>query len=185
MRIIAGTLKGRRLKRPPLTQTRPTAERIRESIFNVLAVILENQGLDFDHMNVLDTFAGSGALGFEALSRGAMFVTFIECDRQACDVIYENGQHLKSISKISILQGDARYPKTPDKQYHLIFMDPPYGKGLIMPALEALKKKGWIADRAILVMEFSSDEKPPQLHCVETLMERTYGSSQLLIGQLV
>jgi 16S rRNA (guanine966-N2)-methyltransferase len=185
MRIIAGKLKGRRLERPPLSQTRPTADRTRESIFNILADIFEREGLHFEHMNVLDVFAGSGALGFEALSRGAASVTFMEKDRQACDVIYENGQHLKSIDKICILQGDALYPRAADQPYHLIFMDPPYGKGLIKPALEALKKRKWLADKAIIVLEFSSNETPPQLDGVEILIARTYGSGQLLIVQLI
>jgi 16S rRNA (guanine966-N2)-methyltransferase len=184
MRIIAGKYKGRRLKRPPLTHTRPTTERTRESLFNILSTILEREGVAFEQLNVLDVFAGSGALGFEALSRGAQFVTFIDISRQACDTITQNSQHLKVLQNITIMQGDARYPKKADKQYNLIFLDPPYGKALIKPVFDALREKNWFEDKAMLVMEFAADEASPTIESIDIILERVYGSTKILIGRL-
>lgn len=167
-----------------MTQTRPTTERTRESLFSIVSTILEREGIAFEYLNVLDVFAGSGALGFEALSRGAQFACFIELDRQACDVIAQNAEHLKVLSDIAIMQGDARHPNKADRPYNLIFLDPPYGKSLITPVFDALKKKEWIAEKAMFVIEFSRDEESPILESVDVLLEREYGSTKLLIGRL-
>lgn len=183
MRIIAGKYKGRKINRPSLTQTRPTTDQTRESIFNILSTFLEREGMAFENLNVLDVFAGSGALGFEALSRGAPYATFMEWDNKACHIIAQNAKHLTVINSVSILQGDARHPMTADRLYNLIFLDPPYNKGLITPVLNALKKKKWVGENAIIIMELSSEEANPETEGFDILLERVYGSTKVLIGR--
>src|ERR1043165_1407867 len=124
MRIIAGAWRGRTIEAPPGQATRPTADRVRETLFSMLASRLGS----FEDPRVADLFAGSGALGFEALSRGAAHATFVESDAKASAVIRRNAEKLGATERVQILGGSA-LALTRSKPFDLIFADPPYAKG--------------------------------------------------------
>jgi 16S rRNA (guanine966-N2)-methyltransferase len=180
MRIIAGTFSGRPLAAPPGRGTRPTSERAREAIFNVLAHAPWSAGLE--DRRVLDLFAGSGAYGFEALSRGAAFALFVETDAAARGAIRDNIEALGLFGNTRLHRRSAidlgRRPAI-DAPFDLVFIDPPYGKGLAETALGKLSEGAWITDGAAIVLECSADEKPSvdgfTLHD-----ERVYGAAKVL-----
>ena len=181
MRVIGGTYRGRALtpigKGDPAAHLRPTTDRIRESLFNVLSG--GRFGDPVTHAHVLDVFAGTGALGIEALSRGAASVTFIESGRKAQKILRAN-LHLLGI-RAEIVTRDATRPGPASRGYDLIFLDPPYGKGLGEDALDALSGQGWIAPDALVVWE---DAKPPRLSKAFTLQDqRSYGNSTITLAR--
>ncbi|AIL12985.1 hypothetical protein IM40_04855 [Candidatus Paracaedimonas acanthamoebae] len=181
MRIIAGSYKGYTLKVPNSLKTRPTSDRARETIFN----ILNNYVDEYSELDVLDIFAGSGALGLEALSRGASTATFIEIEREAVNKIYENINHLKVDDFCKILRLDSRRLPTAYKKFNLIFMDAPYNKGLTEKALKEIFEKGWIAPNALIVIETSDNENfslPPYL---TLLNERRIGLAKVFLSKLL
>ncbi len=137
MRIVAGRHKGRVLAAPDGRDTRPTADRVRESLFNILA-----HGVpELEGAVVLDAFAGSGALGFEALSRGAGHVTFLETDASAFAIIYANAKTLGEDKKVSVQRIDATRPPVARTPCQIILMDPPYKSGQATPALLPCTRK--------------------------------------------
>ena|SRR5690606_33171295 len=181
MRIIAGSYKGYTLKVSNSLKTRPTSDRARETIFN----ILNNYISEYADLEVLDIFAGSGALGLEALSRGASAATFIEIDREAISKIYDNIGHLKvdDISKVLRLDG-TRLPSA-YKKFSLIFMDAPYNKGLTEKTLKELFEKEWIAKNALIIIETSVNESfslPPYL---TLLNERHIGLASIFFSKFL
>ena len=148
MRIIAGAAKGRRLKTSPGFQTRPTADRVKEAVFNVLAVRLPGA-------RVLDACAGSGALGLEALSRGAASALLIEADRRAAAVVAENLAAL-NLPGGKLLRGDALkllQDLTPEQHFDLIFFDPPYESGLLPRLLELTARYRLLAENGLVIAE--------------------------------
>lgn len=154
MRIVGGEFRGRRIKAPDGQGTRPTTDRTREALFNILA---HRPGFAFDGARVLDLFAGSGALGFEAISRGAAFCLFVETDAAARGAIRDNIEALGLFGNTRIHRrpADALGPKPANvgPRFSLSFMDPPYGKGLIGPTLHGLSSGGWLAPGALVVAE--------------------------------
>ncbi|WP_319545548.1 16S rRNA (guanine(966)-N(2))-methyltransferase RsmD [Ruegeria conchae] len=153
MRIIAGNFRGRALasvgKGDAGAHLRPTTDRVRESLFNVL-----NHQIDFDGLHVLDLFAGSGALGLEALSRGAAHVTFVDDGRIAQSLIRKNIDLTGSRDQTTLIRRDAtRLGENPGDVCDLVFLDPPYGKDLGQKALAAATKGGWLAQDALIVWE--------------------------------
>lgn len=140
MRIIAGVWRGRPIAAPAGSATRPTADRVRETLFSMLTSRLGN----FEDLRVADLFAGSGALGFEALSRGAASATFVEQDRQAADSIRRNAEKLGAGERAKILTTSAlRLP--PAAPFDLIFADPPYQSGSGSAAIAAVVAADWLA----------------------------------------
>ncbi|MFN7709505.1 MAG: 16S rRNA (guanine(966)-N(2))-methyltransferase RsmD [Holosporales bacterium] len=183
MRIVAGSLRGFKLQAPNEKITRPTSDRARESVFNVLSTLLVDLDRDYDSLSCLDVFAGSGALGFEALSRGVQDLTLIERHPEAIAVLHANAQHLKVEAKI--LRLDAlKLPKA-FRQFNLIFLDPPYKKGFIEPCVASLETQGWLAPGALLVIEFGAHEPPPVLahDAFHLLDDRTYGAARIQFYQ--
>jgi len=180
MRIVAGRHRGRRIAAPPGDAVRPTSERAREALFNILAHGRLAAAPDLAEARVLDAFAGTGALGLEALSRGARFATFIEKDRQARDALEANIRTLGETSRTRIFAGDATAPPRADGPYDLVFLDPPYRSGLAAPALEALRGAGWLAPGALIVAELAArdDFEPPS--GFDLLEERRYGAGRLI-----
>ena len=166
MRIIAGTYKGRALtpvgKGDPGAHLRPTTDRVRESLFNMLAG--GRFGDPFDDAVVLDLFAGTGALGLEALSRGAAQVTFVDDGRKAGSILRKNIALLDCAAATRVIQRDAtRLPEAgPGDAADLVFLDPPYGKGLGQKALSAARVGGWIAPGALIVWEDNAPQSPPE-----------------------
>ncbi len=160
MRIVGGTLKGRALATPGGQATRPTSDRARESLFNVLAHAAWARPLD--GARVLDLFAGSGALGLEAISRGAAFALFVETDAAARGAIRDNIEALSLFGVTRIHRRDATdlgaKPAGLAAPFDLVFLDPPYGKGLGERALAKLLPGGWITPDATIVFECAAEE---------------------------
>jgi 16S rRNA (guanine966-N2)-methyltransferase len=162
VRIIAGASRGRALtsvgKGDTGAHLRPTTDRVRESLFNVL-----NHQIDFDGLRVLDLFAGTGALGLEALSRGASYVTFVDDGRAAQTLIRKNIELTGSNDRTDLIRRDAtRLGDNPDMPYDLVFLDPPYGKALGQKALTAITQGGWLADDALIVWEENASMTAPE-----------------------
>lgn len=152
MRIIAGIWRGRSLEAPPGLVTRPTADRVRETLFSMLASRLGS----FEDLRVADLFAGSGALGLEALSRGAASATFVESDRNAAQFIRRNAQKLGA--SVQILTRSALVlPKS--NPFDLIFADPPYTPGSGSAVVDAVMKADWLADGGWMSVETSCDDE--------------------------
>src|SRR4051794_3518031 len=153
MRIIAGEWRGRTIEAPPGQATRPTADRVRETLFSMLASRLGS----FEELRVADLFAGSGALGFEALSRGAAHATFVENDVKASAVIRRNAEKLGASDRVHILGGSALALPRSDP-FDLIFADPPYAPGSGSAVAAAVTKAGWLAPGGWMSIETSRAE---------------------------
>jgi len=170
MRIIAGKFRGRRLISPRDATIRPTTDRLRESIFNVLAHRLGT----FEGTRVADIFAGTGAFGLEAASRGAAFITFIEKHRQSLELIRQNLDQFDIKDKADILIADARNLPNASNPYNVIFMDPPYGKGLAEPTLQSLISANWIAPTGLVIVERAEEdifEFPDQFEAIKKIKQ--------------
>jgi 16S rRNA (guanine966-N2)-methyltransferase len=152
MRVVGGRLRGRALAGPKSSAIRPTADRLRESVFNIL---VHAYGDPINGARVLDLFAGSGALGIEALSRGADFALFVDDGAEARALIRENVTTLGLGGVTRIFRRDATKlgPAHPVEPFSLVFLDPPYGKGLAAPALISAHEGGWLAPGAFIVVE--------------------------------
>lgn len=157
MRIVAGDWRGRRLTAPPGRDTRPTTDRVRESLFNILAHAPWAQHvaglLAHGEALVLDAFAGSGALGFEALSRGAERAWFWDKSAVSVTTIRENARHLSAEDRVIAQRTDATKPTAAPRPVDLIFLDPPYEQGFIPTTLGALRASGWIQATTLIVAE--------------------------------
>lgn len=178
MRIVGGKLSGRALKAPDSTATRPTSDRVREAVFNILAH--HDWGDLGDVLSgtvVCDAFAGSGALGFEALSRGAAKIWLLEKDPTAYRALQENAKQFGVFDACHILFEDALDPPPAAQTCTLLFLDPPYKKNLIPQALTALAKTGWLAQPALIVAEAARSEKISLSPDCELLLSRIYGDT--------
>ena len=153
MRIIAGEWRGRAIEAPPGQSTRPTADRVRETLFSMLTSRLGS----FEELRVADLFAGSGALGLEALSRGAAMATFVESDAQAAGAIRRNAGKLGASERVRVLGGSAlALPRS--EPLDLIFTDPPYAPGSGSAVVQAIINAGWLARGGWLSVETSRDD---------------------------
>jgi 16S rRNA (guanine966-N2)-methyltransferase len=184
MRIVAGKHGGRRLQAPVGSAVRPTSERAREALFNILAHGRLTPMPVFQDARVLDVFAGTGALGLEALSRGARFATFIENDRAARTALAQNVKSLGEDARTRILAADGTQLPRADGPYDLVFLDPPYRSGLAERALATLKEMGWLAPEALLVLELAAREKFSPPTDFQILEERHYGAGRLVFLKL-
>jgi len=179
MRIVAGRFRGHRLaavgKGDAGAHLRPTTDRVRESLFNVLA----NTGA-IDGARVLDLFAGTGALGLEALSRGALQVSFVESGRVAQRLIAQNVEITRSQGETHLIRRDATKLGACDGDPHdLVFLDPPYGKGMGQKALAAACAGGWLAPGALVVWEENAPMEPPEGFTL--LDRRRYGETHVTL----
>ena len=167
MRIIAGAWRGRVIEAPPSQATRPTADRVRETLFSMLVSRLGT----FEDLRVADLFAGSGALGFEALSRGAGHATFVESDVKASAVIRRNAEKLGAADRVQILGGSAlALPRS--EPFDLILADPPYSQGSGSGLVEAVTKAGWLAPGGWMSIETSREDAiDPGKLTIETTRE--------------
>src|SRR5579871_6847736 len=156
MRIVGGRLKGRMLASPSSREIRPTADRLRESVFNILVHAYDNP---LDGARVLDLFAGTGALGIEAVSRGAAFALFVDNGAEARALLRNNVETLALGGVTKIFRRDATRlgPAHPIEPFSLVFLDPPYGKGLGERALASARDGGWLTNEALIVVEEAAD----------------------------
>lgn len=179
MRIIGGALRGKHLNTPEDDAIRPTAERTREALFNVLMHSFANDGFSLHGAQVLDACAGTGALGLEALSRGAAFASFLEKEPRHCALITANLKACRLQSQSQVVQADVTRPPLATKPCDLLLTDPPYADGLLGPALEALAKQGWLKAGALCVVEAPAKGgfTPPDGFPI--LKEKRYGKAQL------
>ena len=178
MRIISGWFKGTALasvgKGDAGAHLRPTTDRVRESIFNLL--VNGGYGDPISDVRVLDLFAGTGALGFEALSRGASFVQFVDDGRKAAALISENTKMLRVQGEVKLARRDAcKLDDWNGDPFGLVFLDPPYGKSMGETALAAALVGGWLADDALIIWEENAQQVCPKGF---TMLEaRTYGDT--------
>ncbi len=152
MRVIGGRLKGRHIAAPSSRDIRPTADRLREAVFNILVHAYDNP---IEGARVLDLFAGTGALGIEAVSRGAAFALFVDNGAEARALLRNNVEAfgLGGVAKVYRRDATRLGPAHPIELFTLAFLDPPYGKGLAEEALRSLRDGGWLTPGALLVVE--------------------------------
>ena len=180
MRITGGHLGGRKLATPADNRVRPTSDKARQAIFNILRH--QDWGFALDGARAADLFAGTGALGLEALSRGAAFATFIEHDRAALAALRANVAMLGTDRRCAVLAADAltigMLAASSAAPCSLIFLDPPYGADMVPRALGHMTARGWIAPGALIVAETARDESPLS---TELLAERIHGAARISI----
>ena len=180
MRIVAGRHRGRTLLAPEGLAVRPTADRTREAIFNVLTQgKLADGGNPLIEARVLDAFAGTGALGLEALSRGATRVAFMESQAAALATLRANLESLDESERAEVLAVDVLRPPPAVEACAIVLMDPPYNQGLAAPALAALAGKGWIAPDAIVAVELMKAEAFEAPEGFELRDQRSYGKAKV------
>ncbi len=178
MRIVAGAWRGRSLAAPPGSGTRPTADRVRQALFDMLLHAPWAGRSAVEDVDVLDVFAGTGAMGLEALSRGAARATFIEQDRAALRVLRANITAVGATGRCHVLACDAlRAPR--GTACGLVFLDPPYGRDLVPPAVAALQAGGWIVPGTLMVAEVGRDEPLPLP--AAPLAERAHGAARVVV----
>jgi 16S rRNA (guanine966-N2)-methyltransferase len=179
MRIIAGRWKGRALVAPPGLATRPTSDRARQAIFDQLWHAPWAGRAVVEGATVLDGFAGTGAMGLEALSRGAARAFFMEQDRAALAALRANIAACKAGDACRVIAGDVTEPPIAAAPCTLVFLDPPYAKGLVPRALTGLQAKGWIAPGALIIAETGRDEENAMLPGFEVISTRDHGAARL------
>lgn len=155
MRIIAGQLRGKKLLSPKGDVTRPTADRARETLFNILDSMFKKNGSCWSDLIFCDVFAGSGSVGAEALSRGVKKCIFFEKDHYVINVLRKN---ISEIKRGILVQSDALKPPKAQESVDVVFMDPPYSKNLWQPALTAFYKQGYIHLKTLVIIEIDRDE---------------------------
>jgi len=200
MRIISGINRGRILAAPEGDITRPTADRVRQALFDALTHAAWAGRDRLIGARVLDGFAGTGALGLEALSRGALHATFLETSRPALQALRANIAICKAEAATTVIPADATKPPRASAPASLIFLDPPYAKlaapdpeaepeppeaGIIPRTVAALAAAGWIAPEALLVAETARAAPAPELPGWELVDERAHGAAMLRVWQSV
>jgi 16S rRNA (guanine966-N2)-methyltransferase len=182
MRIIAGKHRGRALAAPAGQAVRPTSDRAREALFNILAHgKFAVSGPAYAGARVLDGFAGTGAFGLEALSRGAASAVFLENSRTALAALRQNIATLGEEACTQIVAADATAPPRAHAPCDLVFLDPPYREGLGGPALTALAASGWIAPDALCIVEVAAKERFAAPAGFAPIDERRYGAARLVL----
>lgn len=180
MRVVAGRLRGRTIASPSSQEIRPTADRLREALFNIL---MHAYGDPLSDARVLDLFAGTGALGIEAVSRGAAFALFIDNGAEARALLRQNVEALGlgGVTKVYRRDATALGPAHPMEPFSLAFLDPPYGKGFAETALASLREGGWLTPQALLVVEEATAAKFAAPEGFEELERRTYDDTEFVI----
>lgn len=180
MRVTGGTFGGRALKGPSTNAIRPTSDKLRQAIFNILTHGYDDPARG---ARVLDLFAGTGALGIEALSRGAVFTLFVEDASQSRAIIRDNVEALQLTGVTKIFRRDASKlgPRGAFEQFDLVFCDPPYGKGLAERALASAREGDWLSDNALIAVEEAVAAKFAAPSGFDELERRDYDDTELVI----
>jgi 16S rRNA (guanine966-N2)-methyltransferase len=184
MRVVGGRLRGRTIAAPASRDIRPTADRLRESLFNIL---MHAYGDPVSGARVLDLFAGTGALGIEAISRGAAFALFVDNGAEARALLRQNVEALGLGGVTKVYRRDATNlgPAHPVEPFALAFLDPPYGKGLGEQALTSLREGGWLTPQALLVVEEATSAKFAAPSGFQELERRAYDDTEFVILRAV
>jgi len=179
VRIVGGRLRGRTLASPASRDIRPTADRLRESVFNILT---HAYGDPIGGARVLDLFAGTGALGIEAISRGAAFALFVDNGAEARALLRNNVEALALGGVTKVFRRDATNlgPAHPVEPFSLVFLDPPYGKGLAEKALVSLREGGWLTPGALVVVEEATAATFKAPEGFEELERRAYDDTEFV-----
>jgi 16S rRNA (guanine966-N2)-methyltransferase len=175
LRIIAGAWRGRSIEVPAGKVIRPTSDRVREALFNRLAHAFAEDGFRLAGARVADVFAGTGALGLEALSRGAAQAVFLDRNPEAIALIKRNVLKLGAEDRATIMNADGAHAPRAALACDLAFLDPPYGEGLVQPALESLALQGWLKPGALITVETDTAEIAPAATGYTFLDRRAYG----------
>lgn len=177
MRIISGARRGQKLIEFAGQDIRPTTDRVRESLFNLIQEYLYNA-------SVLDLFAGSGALSFEALSRGAVSAVLTDISADSVKVIEQNRERLRFNGEAEVIKCSAEeYIKRTTKKFDIIFLDPPYNKGFIMPIIAEIIKNDILAEGGIIVLESDSIDDHGEMEGLSIIKQRKYGRTFVTIYQ--
>jgi 16S rRNA (guanine966-N2)-methyltransferase len=184
MRVVAGRLRGRSLASPSSHDIRPTADRLRESVFNILMHAYDDPIRD---ARVLDLFAGTGALGIEAVSRGAKFALFVDNGAEARALLRNNVEALGLGGVTKVFRRDATDlgPAHPVEPFSLVFLDPPYGKGFGERALASLREGGWLTPAALLIVEEAKAAAFVTPEGFEELERRAYDDTEFVFLRMV
>ncbi|HEY0234058.1 MAG TPA: 16S rRNA (guanine(966)-N(2))-methyltransferase RsmD [Afipia sp.] len=184
MRVVGGRLRGRNIASPSSNEIRPTRDRLRESLFNILMHAYENPVLD---ARVLDLFAGTGALGIEAVSRGAAFTLFVDNGAEARALLRNNVEALGLGGVTKVYRRDATNlgPAYPMEPFSLVFLDPPYGKGFAAKALVSLREGKWLAADALVVVEEATSAAFATPEGYEELERRGYDETEFVLLRAV
>ena len=182
MRIVAGRHRGRSLRTPEDLAVRPTADRTREALFNILTggKLAAEGAQRLPEARVLDAFAGTGALGLEALSRGAAHAVFMENYAPAIEICRANIRALGEEARAELITCDVLHPRPAAAPCDIVFLDPPYNQGLAEKAVDALLNKGWIAPGALVCVELMKTEPFQTPDGFTELDARTYGKAKLV-----
>jgi len=182
LRITGGRFGGRTLAGPSDASVRPTADKVRQAVFNILEHHDFGTGFSLDNARVLDLFAGTGAMGLEALSRGAAFCIFVDNAAESRALLRRNVEALQLTGATKIWRRDAAslgpMPAGAGGPFDLVFIDPPYRKGLLAPALASLHEGNWLARHALIVAEASDEENVDSPFAVSD--RRIYGDTQVV-----
>jgi len=183
MRVTGGTLGGRALAAPGDNRVRPTSDKVRQAVFNMLAH--NDWGVGLEGARVADLFAGTGAMGIEAISRGASFCLFVEDAAESRALIRQNVEALGLTGVTKIWRRDATdlgaMSPGAGGPFDYVFLDPPYRKNLLAPALASLRGGGWLSPGAILIAESAADEDVPSTDGYELLDHRHYGETKVIV----
>lgn len=182
MRIISGALAGREIWTPQLSGTRPAMGRTREALFSML----ESRGIDWESVSALDLFAGSGSLAFEALSRGALSATLVDNSALLVKAMRRNIENFGLAARCRIANQDAlRFlGRQPERQFQLVFVDPPYRRNFAKPAFAKLAEKGWLAPGAFIIGELENGLDTVVPASFKPVAERLFGQTLLRIWKV-
>ncbi len=186
MRIVGGSRKGKKLISPNSSIIRPTSERIRESVFDML-VHRDYGGQSITGSKVMDLFAGTGALGLEALSRGADQLISVELEHTAAHCIKKNIELLNFTDRAKVIRADAcnlRVAKNKESACSFVFVDPPYGKNLACSAINQIFQGGWLTSKAVAVVETGAKDEFSQPKGFTTIDRRVYCGTQIIFLQV-
>ena len=181
VRIIAGAWRGRKIQALPGETVRPTADRVREALFNRLTHGFAQMAFQIQGARVLDVFAGTGALGLEALSRGAKYATFVEKNPDTASLIRRNSEKLGAEDRGNVLIADAAHLPSATDTYDLALLDPPYGQNLAAQTLTCLILQGWLKPGALVSVETDATENVSTVSAMVQLDRRSYGRAVVSI----
>jgi len=183
MRVIAGKYRGRNLESPPNRAIRPTSDRTREALFNLL-MHGEFAGQCITHQRVADICSGTGALGIEALSRGALHVTFLDQLPAALAITRRNLEKLGAVDQATLIEGDATRLPAAAAPYALVLADPPYDAPIIAAMFAALCARNWVEPGSIFACEIAAKTPTPVLKGAQLRSERSYGRAKILVWEI-